>query len=298
DDVADVDGVVFLSEDLDQGACDRGWDLGVDLVGGDLEQWLVDLDLVADGLQPLGDGALGDGLAELRHGDVLALARALGGGVVRRLIGRGLLGCIIGGGVLNVLVLGLLRLISLRLFLLGRLAGAVAAACADGAGVGSVVVPSEDRGAGSSGRGWDGGGDGAGRGRGPRRGQVSSEASSEWASSDASSEEESSEESSASSSELSAASSSSEESSPSSSEEGASSSSPISAMTEPTSMVSSSSAITFSRTPATGEGISVSTLSVDTSSKGSSTSTLSPTFFSHWVMVPSVTDSPNSGIST
>ena len=69
-------------------------------------------------------------------------------------------------------------------------------------------------------------------------------------------------------------------------------------MTEPTSMVSSSSAITFSRTPATGEGISVSTLSVDTSSKGSSTSTLSPTFFSHWVMVPSVTDSPNSGIST
>ena len=113
-----------------------------------------------------------------------------------------------------------------------------------------------------------------------------------------SSEESSSDSSAASSSELSAVSSSSEESSPSSSEEGASSSSPISAMTEPTSMVSSSSAITFSRTPATGEGISVSTLSVDTSSKGSSTSTLSPTFFSHWVMVPSVTDSPNSGIST
>ena len=135
----------------------------------------------------------------------------------------------------------------------------------------------------------------------PSSGMVTSSPSpepSEAEFSEDSSEESSSDSSAASSSELSAVSSSSEESSPSSSEEGASSSSPISAMTEPTSMVSSSSAITFSRTPATGEGISVSTLSVDTSSKGSSTSTLSPTFFSHWVMVPSVTDSPNSGIST
>ena len=51
-------------------------------------------------------------------------------------------------------------------------------------------------------------------------------------------------------------------------------------------------------TPATGEGISVSTLSVETSSNGSSTSTVSPTSFNHVVMVPSVTDSPSSGIST
>ena len=50
--------------------------------------------------------------------------------------------------------------------------------------------------------------------------------------------------------------------------------------------------------PATGDGISVSTLSVDTSTSGSSTSTLSPTFFSQRVTVPSVTDSPSSGIST
>ena len=77
-----------------------------------------------------------------------------------------------------------------------------------------------------------------------------------------------------------------------------SSSSPILAMTSPTSTVSSSSARISSSTPATGDGISVSTLSVETSSKGSSTSTVSPTFFSQVVIVPSVTDSPSSGIST
>src|SRR5690625_4023500 len=74
--------------------------------------------------------------------------------------------------------------------------------------------------------------------------------------------------------------------------------SPMRAMTAPTSMVSSSSARISTRVPATGDGISVSTLSVETSSSGSSASTVSPTDFSHWVMVPSVTDSPSSGIST
>ena len=48
-------------------------------------------------------------------------------------------------------------------------------------------------------------------------------------------------------------------------------------------------------TPATGDGISVSTLSVETSSSGSSTSTRSPTFFSQRVTVPSVTLSPSAG---
>src|SRR5699024_2099356 len=67
DDGSDVDGVVFLSEDLNDGAGDGGGDLCVDLVGGDLEQWLVNLDGIADSLQPLGDGALGDGFAEFRH---------------------------------------------------------------------------------------------------------------------------------------------------------------------------------------------------------------------------------------
>ena len=64
-----------LDEDLLQHAGDRRRDLGVDLVGRDLEQRLVDLDVVADLLEPAGDGALGDALAEggicdrVRRGD-------------------------------------------------------------------------------------------------------------------------------------------------------------------------------------------------------------------------------------
>ena len=50
--------------------------------------------------------------------------------------------------------------------------------------------------------------------------------------------------------------------------------------------------------PATGDGISVSTLSVETSTSGSSIATVSPTFFSHLVTVPSVTDSPRAGSTT
>ena len=48
--------------------------------------------------------------------------------------------------------------------------------------------------------------------------------------------------------------------------------------------------------PATGDGISVSTLSVETSRSASSTATLSPTFLSQRVTVPSVTLSPSAGI--
>ena len=51
-------------------------------------------------------------------------------------------------------------------------------------------------------------------------------------------------------------------------------------------------------TPETGEGISVSTLSVETSSSASSTLTESPTFFNQRVTVPSVTLSPSAGIVT
>jgi hypothetical protein len=50
--------------------------------------------------------------------------------------------------------------------------------------------------------------------------------------------------------------------------------------------------------PDAGEGISVSTLSVDTSRSGSSTLMLSPTFLSQRVTVPSVTLSPSAGIVT
>ncbi len=42
----------------------------------------------------------------------------------------------------------------------------------------------------------------------------------------------------------------------------------------------------------------MSTLSVETSSSGSSTSTVSPSDFSQRVTVPSVTDSPSAGIVT
>ena len=52
------------------------------------------------------------------------------------------------------------------------------------------------------------------------------------------------------------------------------------------------------RTPAAGEGISASTLSVEISKSGSSRWTVSPTFFSHLVMVPSKMDSPICGMMT
>src|SRR5436190_17939839 len=48
--------------------------------------------------------------------------------------------------------------------------------------------------------------------------------------------------------------------------------------------------------PETGAGISVSTLSVEMSTSGSSFSTWSPTCFRHSSTVPSVTDSPIAGI--
>src|SRR5215472_9125544 len=50
-------------------------------------------------------------------------------------------------------------------------------------------------------------------------------------------------------------------------------------------------------TPADGEGISASTLSVEISNSGSSRSTLSPGFLSHLVMVPSKMLSPIWGIT-
>ena len=49
-------------------------------------------------------------------------------------------------------------------------------------------------------------------------------------------------------------------------------------------------------TPAAGDGTSASTLSVETSTSGSSTATVSPTCLSHSSTVPSVTDSPMAGM--
>ncbi len=51
-------------------------------------------------------------------------------------------------------------------------------------------------------------------------------------------------------------------------------------------------------TPAAGEGISASTLSVEISNRGSSRSTRSPTFLNHFVTVPSAIDSPICGMMT
>src|SRR5271170_6127883 len=52
------------------------------------------------------------------------------------------------------------------------------------------------------------------------------------------------------------------------------------------------------RVPAVGEGISASTLSVEISNSGSSCATVSPTFLSHLVIVPSKIDSPICGMTT
>jgi hypothetical protein len=69
-DRADLDGVALAHQDLGDRAADRGRDLGVDLVGGDLEERFVLGDRVADLLEPAGDRSLGDGLTELGHGYV------------------------------------------------------------------------------------------------------------------------------------------------------------------------------------------------------------------------------------
>ena len=84
-------------------------------------------------------------------------------------------------------------------------------------------------------------------------------------------------------------------SSASSPSDSAPSASPMTAMTWPTSTVSSTSARSSCTVPATGEGISVSTLSVEISTRGWSTSTVSPTSTSQDVITPSSMDSPSWG---
>jgi hypothetical protein len=64
---ADGDGLALGGMDLDEGAgCGRR-NLGVDLVGGDLDERLVGLDRFALLLVPLQDGALADRLAHRRE---------------------------------------------------------------------------------------------------------------------------------------------------------------------------------------------------------------------------------------
>src|SRR6185312_2226322 len=65
----DLDRFVFGHGDLAQRAGRRRRNLGVDLVGGDLEQWLVGVDLVAFLLQPTSNRAFGNALSEAGHRD-------------------------------------------------------------------------------------------------------------------------------------------------------------------------------------------------------------------------------------
>ena len=78
----------------------------------------------------------------------------------------------------------------------------------------------------------------------------------------------------------------------------ASGSAVISAITCPTLTVSPSSARIFVTIPAAGEGTSASTLSVDISTIVSSSPIVSPSEQCHSRIVPSVTDSPISGMTT
>ena len=70
----------------------------------------------------------------------------------------------------------------------------------------------------------------------------------------------------------------------------------ICAISTPMATVWPSETLIFTSLPSKGEGISALTLSVTTSTSGSSRLTKSPSFFSHLSTVPSVTDSPSWGI--
>ena len=90
---ADLDRLALGHQDLRDHAGDRRGHLGVDLVGGDLEQGLVGVDVLADVLQPAGDRAFGDRLPELGHRHVhcvlLGWGRVVGvGRVISATAGR------------------------------------------------------------------------------------------------------------------------------------------------------------------------------------------------------------------
>src|SRR5271169_1664124 len=72
----------------------------------------------------------------------------------------------------------------------------------------------------------------------------------------------------------------------------------ITASVAPTGNVCPSAATIFAIRPAPGDGISVSTLSVEISTSGWSSVTTSPSFTSHFAIVPSTTLSPICGIVT
>jgi hypothetical protein len=63
-------GRAWLHLDLFEHAAGRCRNLGVDLVGGDFEQWLIALHALACFFQPLGKSAFKDRLAHLGHDHV------------------------------------------------------------------------------------------------------------------------------------------------------------------------------------------------------------------------------------
>jgi hypothetical protein len=63
----DLDGLVLRHHDPLQHACRRGGDLGIDLVGGHLDQGFVDLDGLTLLFEPTCHRSLGDTLAERGH---------------------------------------------------------------------------------------------------------------------------------------------------------------------------------------------------------------------------------------
>src|SRR5579862_3966967 len=79
DDRVDLHGFAFLRADLGESSVNVRRDLGVDLVGGDFEERLIDLNGIADLLEPSGDGALEDGFAHLGHDDFGDSAVSLSG---------------------------------------------------------------------------------------------------------------------------------------------------------------------------------------------------------------------------
>ena len=87
---ADRHSLVGLDEDLLDRARHWGGHLGIDLVGGDLDQRVVDGDGVARLHPPFEDGALGHRIAHLRERDVDNLAAACGRLIAAcgRLVGR------------------------------------------------------------------------------------------------------------------------------------------------------------------------------------------------------------------
>ena len=80
DNVIDLDGFARLGLDVGEYAAGRSGDFGIHFVGGDFKERLVAGDLVADLLEPLGDGALKDGFAHLGHDNFDGRAGGRGAG--------------------------------------------------------------------------------------------------------------------------------------------------------------------------------------------------------------------------